>query len=333
MASITPVCAKCTEELLTKSNGRGASCDCGGDCEECEGDCTKECSCKKKKKKTADIYQQPGQPASEDLAQLSTKPVNENLPYACSICGRQGTQQEILDHVNRDHQDVLERQQEDYLNKPGLTTPSPALVSASIEKEAAPSDLEEQAIVEPLAQAPGDQFDDIVQDLANRAAAIQFSTLEDKDMNALADSLGLSAQDLEGKVQVVAVFDNYVGVNGQLSDGVPEAPEGYQEVQSQSVRATAHEALIPTQIVINKVAEQMNMPEDLAYNMVKDKYGDDLPDKYHAAVQGEYHFYVPASLATNSTDVAQEQGDIGPTPAAPDGGQLDQQYEEESRQF
>lgn len=221
----------------------------------------------------------------------------------------------------------MQQQQNSYALNPGVTSP---VVSS---KEAAPADIDEQAIVEPLSIAPGDQFDAMVQDLANRAAAIQFSTLEDKDLNALAQQLGLNAQDLTGKIQVIAVFDNYVGVNGELTNAVPEAPEGYQEVQAQQVRASAHEALIPTQIVINKVAEQMNMPEDLAYNMVKDKYGADLPDKYHAAVQGEYHFYVPASLANNTNDVAVEQGNIGPTVDAPSGGQLNQPVDRERAQF
>jgi hypothetical protein len=188
-------------------------------------------------------------------------------------------------------------------------------------KEAAPADVQEQAVVEPLPAVPGDNFDDMVQDLADRAAAIQFSTLDEKDLHTLAESLGLGPDDLDGKVQVVAVFDNYTGVNGQLVNKVPDMPPDYQEVQSSVIRATAHEALVPVDIVVQKVAEQMDMDQDLVYNMIKDKYGADLPDKYHAAVQGEYHFYVPASLAVNTEDVAAEQGDIGPTSYAPDGGQ------------
>ncbi len=319
VASITPVCNKCTEEL--KASATKCSCeDCG--CGDASCDCDPDnCDCKKASK-TAETY--PGAPGTitqEDLS-AGTKPLDQNARMQCTFCGFQGNQQEVEAHVAQTHQQEIQQLQQERVNNPGNTAPLTAPLAS--EKEAAPSDVQEQAVVEPLPQAPGDNFDDMVQDLANRAAAIQFSTLEEKDLHTLAESLGLGPDDLNGKVQVVAVFDNYTGYNGELVNDVPEMPADFQEVQSSVVRATAHEALVPVDIVVQKVAEQMGMDQDLAYNMVKDKYGADLPDKYHAAVQGEYHFYVPASLAVNTGDVAAEQGDIGPTMTAPDGGQPQQ---------
>jgi len=257
----------------------------------------------------------PGTIQQEDLS-AQTKPVDQTARMQCTFCGFQGTQPEVEAHVAQTHQQEMRELAQERLNNPATTM--------AAAKEAAPSDVDEQAVVEPLPQAPADNFDDMVQDLANRAAAIQFSTLEEKDLHTLAESLGLGPDDLNGQVQVVAVFDNYTGFNGELVNEVPEMPADFQEVQSSVVRATAHEALVPVDIVVQKVAEQMDMDQDLAYNMIKDKYGADLPDKYHAAVQGEYHFYVPASLAVNTEDVAAEQGDIGPTPVAPSGGQPQQ---------
>lgn len=315
IASVTSVCHKCTEEL--KASATKCSCEnCG--CGDASCDCDPDnCDCKKSSVKEADVPGAPGTITQEDLS-AQTKPLDANARMQCTFCGFQGTQAEVESHVAQMHQAEMRQLQQERVNNPGNTAP---LVAS---KEAAPSDVEEQAVVEPLPAAPGDNFDDMVQDLANRAAAIQFSTLEEKDLHTLAESLGLGPDDLNGQVQVVAVFDNYTGYNGELVNEVPDIPEGYQEVQSNVVRATAHEALVPVDIVVQKVAEQMGMDQDLAYNMVKDKYGADLPDKYHAAVEGEYHFYIPASLAANTEDVAAEQGDIGPTSYAPDGGQPQQ---------
>ncbi len=328
VAAVTKVCHDCTEAL------KKLACDCGG---ACGGDCDcggkqAACTCEKGKKKDDSYYDgeqneedkketkeadYPGAPGTiqqEDLS-AQTKPVDQNARMQCTFCGFQGNQQEVESHVSQVHQAEMQQLAQERLNNPGNTAPFTA------SKEAAPADVDEQAVVEPLPAVPGDNFDDMVQDLANRAAAIQFSTLEEKDLHTLAESLGLGPDDLNGQVQVVAVFDNYTGFNGELVTEVPEMPADYQEVQSSVIRATAHEALVPVDIVVQKVAEQMDMDQDLVYNMIKDKYGADLPDKYHAAVQGEYHFYVPASLAVNTGDVAAEQGDIGPTSYAPDGGQ------------
>jgi hypothetical protein len=260
-------------------------------------------------KKEADIYND--NPIQVDLADTQAKPINTDLQYQCSICNAfTGTQQQVRDHVTIDHRDVLDRLQNQYAQNPGQTAISKDIV-------------EDEAIVNPLPQSPGDNFDSMVQDLANRAAAIQFSRPDEEVIRQLINTLGVSEEEIKSNLQVVAVFDNYVGVNGEITDSIPEPPQGYQEVDAANINSEPQEALIPTDLVISKVAEQMNMTNALAYQQVKDRYGAELPDTYHAKVEGEYHYYLPANLAQQTTtdDVAAQQG-IGPNSQNPNGAPI-----------
>jgi hypothetical protein len=311
VAAVTKVCGSCTEELLAKN----ASCDCDEGCD-CGGDCQKEaCSCGKKQRKKKAEYPV-GEAWQEDLGQQSMRPIDENAPMQCQFCEKNGSHFEgnrlqVLDHINQMHQQDLQNERDQYNG-------APAAPSVQASKEAAP-ELDE-AIVEPLPQAPGDMFNDKAKDLANRAAAIQFSTLDEEKLTALASQVGLTPDEIRDQVQVVAIFDNYVGVNGQLTQSAPQAPEGYAEVSAENVYNTAQEAQVPTDIVTSKIAEQTGMEQDLAYNMIKDSYGGvDLDEVTKIPVQGEYRFYLPAQLAMNTSEVATQQGEVGPSMAAPTG--------------
>jgi len=241
-------------------------------------------------------------------------PANPNVPYVCQLCGREGNREEILTHINREHADVLNKQQQDMSTENmgqddlGVTGGKTADVPRN----------EDAAEVQPLPENPGDKFDDYVQKLAETAAARKFSQLTDEDIHSIASQVGQSPDDVKNSVKCVAVFGDQVAVNGQLG-GDPAPPEGYEEisVQGLSGQQPSHDALVPTDLILTAVADQMNMSKDLAYNMVKDKYGADLPDKYHASVGGQVHYYLPTDMAGNQQQ-QQQNPQVGPTaPPAP----------------
>lgn len=211
------------------------------------------------------------------------------VPFRCTICGNEEQSREAaIEHVEADHSDVLERQMEQ-----GVPEDHPVMAKQAYD--------EDPAKVEPLPESPADRFEEYVQDLANRAAATQFSQVGDEAYHSLASQLGVDEDEVRGSLHAVAVFGDYVGANGELIDEM-YSPEGFQEVSAEGVsgRMAAREALVPTDMVISKVAEDMNMAEDLAYSYIRDTYGDDLPQTYHASVNGELHFYLPAELAVSA---------------------------------
>jgi hypothetical protein len=231
---------------------------------------------------------------------------SQGTPFRCTICGNEESSREAaIAHVEDDHADVLQRQQEE-----AVPEQEPAYAST---KEAIDQDPAEVA---PLPQSPADRFEEYVNDLANRAAAQQFSAVDDATIHSLASQLGADEDEVRASLHTVSIFGNYVGSNGQLVDE-SFTPEGYQEVGVEGVggRVAAREALVPTDMVISKVAEEMNMEQDLAYDYIRDKYGDDLPTTYHASVQGELHFYLPAELA-----VAAQQEQMSSQPMDPNAG-------------
>lgn len=342
------------------------------------------------------------------------QPGNPNMPYVCTLCGREGSADEIYAHINQDHADVLKRkdESEDNMGQDNLGVQTPmqsstkegrplwllkqrgdyttwpddvrektrglfdqehpmsghfndveavinalragdtngALYTANLlanngnpnnpwagmnaqdiidaiaqnarltsTKEADVPPDPDAAQVEPLPDNPGDRFDDYVQKLAETAAARKFSQLSDEDIHSIASQIGASPDDVKSNIQVVAVFGDQVGVNGQLGAD-PTPPQGYEEISAQGLsgQQDTHEALVPVDLVIQTVANDMNMTPDLAYNMVKDKYGADLPDKYHASISGQVHYYLPTDLAGNQQPQEQQpqpqqtQQQVGP---------------------
>lgn len=241
------------------------------------------------------------------------------VPFRCTLCGNEEASREAaIQHVEDDHSDILQRQFEyadndadremelDHMSSLREQAIAKTIDLLAARKLSMPPDLktaydEDPAKVEPLPESPADRFEEYVQDLANRAAASQFSQVGDEAYHSLASQLGLDEDEVRGSLHAVAVFGDYVGANGELIDEM-YSPEGFQEVSAEGVsgRMAAREALVPTDMVISKVAEDMNMAEDLAYSYIRDTYGDDLPQTYHASVNGELHFYLPAELAVGA---------------------------------
>lgn len=238
--------------------------------------------------------------------------VNPNMPYACTICGREGSADEIRDHIGRDHADVLQRQNEMSPQNMGQDDLGVQQQISSWKLADVPQH-EDAAEIQPLPQNPGDRFDDYVQKLAETAAARKFSQPSDEDIHSISSQVGASPDEVKNGLVTVAVFGENVAVNGQLG-GDPTPPEGYEEISAQGLsgQQPTHDALVPTDLVISSVASDMNMSHDLAYQQVKDKYGADLPETYHASISGQVHYYLPSGMAGNQPPTSDETG-----PAAP----------------
>lgn len=285
-AAVSPVCKTCTDELKSTSGWTVEAIGEGRDF-----DSTSE-------------ETEPKKPRNPEKSQL----------FTCSICkdsgqAVHGTHDEMVAHVEDVHQDLLKKQRE---GEP---------VAAKVAD--VPADTTEQAVSPPPEEGPADRFDDIVQDLADRAAAQQFSMPRDEVVNQIASQYQVDAHQVRDSLYATATFGKYTGVNGHIdTDGNTVAPDDYTEVQmpqSDAGRVGAHEAIVPVDVVVSKVADEMGMDKNLVYSMVRDKYGADLPDKYHASVSGEHHFYLPTSLVGNAQpmpDQTQPQQQPAPDPNA-----------------
>lgn len=237
-------------------------------------------------------------------------PINPNVPYACTLCEREfPSREEVLGHIHTDHADVLQRQLRDRgtenmgQDNLGVTAPLASTKEADV-----PQPTDEAAEIAPLPENPGDRFDEYVQKMAETAAARRFSQASDEDIHSIASQIGQSPDDVKNALVVVAVFGDQTGVNGQIGAD-PTPPEGYQDapVQGLTGQQDTHEALIPTDSVVKYVADDLNMSPELAYNQVKDKYGADLPEKYHASISGQVHYYLPAEMAQAAAQQQQAQ--------------------------
>lgn len=235
--------------------------------------------------------------------------VNPNMPYACTICGQEGSADDIRAHIQRDHADVLQRQDEMSTENMGQDNNG---VSQQLQSKWVLSDVpqhEDAAEIQPLPQNPGDRFDDYVQRLAETAAARKFSQPSDEDIHSISSQVGGSPDEVKNNLVTVAVFGDNVAVNGKLG-GDPTPPEGYEEISAQGLsgQQPTHDALVPTDLVVTTVANDMNMSHDLAYQQVKDKYGADLPETYHASISGQVHYYLPSGMAGNQPPTSDETG-------------------------
>ena len=295
-AAVSPVCKTCTDSLTSETGwaveavGEGRDWDSNN--EETE----------------------PSKPSRPEDSQL----------FACKICRSlgqlvKGTHEELVSHVEQDHQDVLKKDRE------GDSQSEREPVAASTKEADVPRAEEDTAVAPPPENTPADRFDDIVQDLADRAAAQQFSMASDEVLNQIASAVQADPNQVKQSLYATATFGKYTGVNGHIdTDGNTVAPDGYGEVpmgDQQSGRVGAHEAIVPVDVVVSKVADEMGMDKNLVYSMVRDKYGADLPDKYHASVSGEHHYYLPQDMVANMQAQPEQQPAAPPAPPAPDPSQ------------
>ena len=170
------------------------------------------------------------------------------------------------------------------------------------------------------AQDPSSHFDYVIENMANRAAARHFSAPTDQDISQIATTYGLDPGEVKQSIQGVASFGNFHGINGTIgtdpNGGQP--PQGYTEVDlnNNGNGIQSHEAVVPMNLAIRKVSEDLKMDPNNVYDSVKSAYGGDLSDEYHTSVQGEFHFYLPQELMAKATQ--------HPQPPTPDQQQQQQ---------
>jgi hypothetical protein len=182
----------------------------------------------------------------------------------------------------------------------------------------APGLPERQKPVEapPKENAPTDRFEDMVQNLADRAAAREFSKPSEEEIQAIASQLNVDADELRNTILGTAQFGDFKAVNGELAD--QPVPDDYQEVAVDGAggHVSSHEALVSVDAVLQKVAEESGQEASYIYDLLKDKFGGvELPDRYHASVSGDHRFYLPASMLNVDAPVTPEQQSVQDSPA------------------
>jgi len=250
---------------------------------------------------------------------FSPRDQNPDAIQVCNLCAAkgqhfEGTAQEMQQHIQQSH--------------PEIATTQPAAPIAAV-KEAGPEDVSppnpaptdvsaDEGLTE--AQNPVHHFDDVIQQMADRAAAIQFSTPADDEIQQIAQQVGAQPDEVKDKLQVSATFGKFTAVNGQLTENQNDVPAGYAEVDMEGMggQVETHNANVPTDLAAEKVASDLGMEKDLVYNMLKDSYGDDLGDEYTASVSGDHRFFLPESMVQQQAE-SPNQDNTQPTapPAQP----------------
>jgi hypothetical protein len=228
-------------------------------------------------------YGQPGstgQPQADDFVD----PQNENIPHHC-ICGLTfPTKQDALAHAEHCPQ-VQQKMREE---QSGMAMQPQ---TAAVDDE--PVDVGGDDSV-------ADRFDAVVQEVADREAAISYSRTDDDTVQQIAQQYGLDEDTVRDKLDVIATFGDYTAVNGSLSDEADT--DGKSEVTLENGTVSGHEALVPVNMALHKVAEDLGMTSQLVEDMVRERYGGvDLPDKYHASVTGERRLFLPSDLVSSES--------------------------------
>lgn len=235
-------------------------------------------------------------PAGQPLKPAVT-PVDENARVKCDYCEAkgyhfEGNSQELLDHQTQQHQTEIQQMNQGTM---------PTLPVTAADEE--PVVVEEQT----TESNPVHRFDEIVQQMADRAAAIKFSEPNDDEVNMIAEMYGVDPDELRDKLYVTATFGDFTGVNGSESEET--VPDGYTEVDLEGMggRVEAHDAEVPVNLAVQKVADDLGMKNNLVYDMLVDSYGADLSDQYHASVSGEHRYFVPSDMVSVSPESAPPQ--------------------------
>lgn len=274
-------------------------------------------SCTSELSKLADVA--PLVPNSQGMS-----PANPNQLVQCDWCASkgyhfEGTPDQVQQHIQTQHQAEMQQQQMQQFQQPAaktadqedMTPPNPAPDTVKADEG-----ISDQA-------NPVHHFDDAVQDMADHAAAVQFSTPSDEEVQKIAEQYGSDPETIKSKLITRANFGQYTAVDGQLTQADETVPDGYTEVDLEGMGGAvqSHNAQVPVSIAVGKVSKDLGVEEDLVYNMLKDAYGDSLGDQYTASVQGDHRFYLPNDMVPEQKEeppaaqpTPQQQQQIGPTP-------------------
>jgi hypothetical protein len=184
VSKVSPVCPDCTKELLGEREALAP---------------------------TVNPTMGPAAPTPANYQQYMTpRDQNPNAIMTCNLCAAkgqhfEGTAQEMQQHFATAHPELSTEQQQAPL---GST------------KEAAPGDPAPPVVGPPDVDAdeglseqqnPVHRFDDVIQQMADRAAAIQYSTPDDDEIQTIADRYGLQPDQIRDKLQVSATFRRFHG--------------------------------------------------------------------------------------------------------------------------
>jgi hypothetical protein len=271
-------------------------------------DCNAELTGKKKVVSQPSGYTQPTQAPSVVAPPTAPSQSPQQL-VKCNICSQtfpaDQMQQHMQDYANDpNHQQAAQTMQ----MAPGYQVARVAQDDPASATSPSTSLPDEPVKVDDDRNDPVDNFDEIVQDLADKAAAKQFSTPDKDIIQSIAEQNGVDPAEVQRHLVCVTTFGNYSASNGEVGDAIPNT-EGLTEVDptGDGGRIEAHEALVPVDLAVRRVAEQNRMsPEDI-YATLRDSFGDDLSDKYHASVSGERRYFLPSNLVNTSEETQPQQ--------------------------
>lgn len=265
------------------------------------------------------------------VGQGNISPANPNTQVQCNFCAAkgyhfEGSQDQVQQHILQQHQAELQQQHQQMLTQPAPGTTAKVAGPEDNSPPTPDSQNDTVKVDEGVSDKanPVHHFDDAVQSMADKAAAIQFSAPDDEDVQNIASQYGLDPEEIKKNLYVTATFGDFTGANGHLTDKDTQVPDGYSEVSLEGMGGqVTHNALVPVDLAIDKVSQDLQMKPDLVRNMLADSYGDNLGDDYHASVSGDHRYYLPSALVDQGEEKQQKQQDqqqkVGPTPqpAAP----------------
>lgn len=268
-------------------------------------------------------------------------PLNPNSPYQCNVCGYTGNFHDVQTHIMQasDPQHMQAKQngtvnpsggpqQQQMASVGGLTWTKQADEEDGSGSAYEDNIHKDEVKVDPAQQQanPKTHFEQIIQTMANRAAARSLSTPSEKTIQSVAQAYGLDPEQVKSSLFITATFGDYSFTNGQA--GQQQPPQGYVplNLDGKQGQDSGHEVVVPVIPAVRKTADDLGMDENSVYSSVKDNMGADLSDDYHVTAQGQYTLYVPSALmdqATNHPQPAppadQSAAPQGPPPGGPGG--------------
>jgi hypothetical protein len=175
---------------------------------------------------------------------------------------------------------------------PGLSQPTPAPMPT------APKPGEDVEVGQGLTDTPRERFNDVTENLANRAAAKQFSIASDEIIQAIAQQTGVDPEQVRSALQVEARFGEEVAINGNLGGQID--PEAFTEItlDNHSPEIEGQQAQVPLQMAINTVSQELGTDPDFLLKQIVDSFGgQQLPEEYTVPLTGSHKFYLPIELA------------------------------------
>jgi S-methylmethionine-dependent homocysteine/selenocysteine methylase len=103
-------------------------------------------------------------------------------------------------------------------------------------------------------------------------------------------------------LHIVSYFGDYIGFNGDLVD-TRSFSRRINSIDDQDLggRVESHEALVNLDKAVKRTADDLNTDEQNVLNSLQDSMGGtDLPNEYHASVDGQRNFYLPNELVDSS---------------------------------